>query len=60
MSAGVLALNIFHPGFCFREGDEARTALGRRKKTTAGKSHGEESEEVEGGVVPVTAQVKEM
>lgn len=55
VSAGILALNIFHPGFCFREGDEARTALGRRKKT----DRSMESSDVE-TVVPVTQQVKEM
>ena len=32
VSAAVLALNIFHPGFCFREGDAQRGMLGVGKK----------------------------
>lgn len=27
VSAGVLALNVFHPGFCFREGDAAKRGM---------------------------------
>lgn len=34
VSAAVLALNVFHPGFCFRDGDTARKAFGFGKKRT--------------------------
>jgi hypothetical protein len=55
VSVGILALNAFHPSFCFREGDEARTALGRTK---AGRRV--DSSDAEGSkAAPVMEQVRE-
>ncbi|KIW00569.1 uncharacterized protein PV09_07923 [Verruconis gallopava] len=34
VAAGVLALNLFHPGYCFREGYERRAGMFSRKTAT--------------------------
>lgn len=57
VSAGILALNAFHPSFCFREGDEARSALGRRRKV--GRS-GDSSDAEVAKTAPVMEQVREI
>lgn len=62
VSAAVIALNVFHPGFCFREGDQARKAFGFGKKGVNGQDADEKisrSESTEADT-PVLKQVGEI
>ena len=54
VGVGVLALNVFHPGLCFREGYAERKGLGfGKRRQEKERSNGVESPgEVEGGVPP--------
>lgn len=62
VSAAVLALNLFHPGFCFREGDTVRKAFGFGKRANAQGAPNEKVAETDGseGETPVMRQVGEM
>lgn len=61
VSAAVLALNLFHPGFCFREGDQVRGAFGLGKKRGDQVVPTEKmAEEGLDGAAPVTRQVGEI
>lgn len=61
VSAAVLALNAFHPGICFREGDTARKAFGLgRKREAEQNATGEKVAEGGESDVPVMKQVGEI
>ena len=63
VSAAVLALNIFHPGFCFREGETSvRNAFGRKRKDHAatGEKTADSSDMETQDAPPVLEQVREM
>lgn len=61
VSTAVLALNLFHPGFCFREGDaNARKAFGFGKKTKSDEFAVEEKTDSSDKAAPVMDQVREI
>ncbi|GAB7347344.1 hypothetical protein MBLNU459_g4283t1 [Dothideomycetes sp. NU459] len=62
VSAAVIALNVFHPGICFREGDQARKGFGFGKKGSVDHSIEEKTSRNESTDIeaPVVRQVGEI